>query len=140
MTVMFERTLDRLGGKYAAYENAQKRRRKITFHSFRRAVKGVISNLGFSEYSDYFIGHKVSTYYRITDKQNIELFRKCEPYISYLNYGALESRSNDLETKNERLESEVKELRENIHKIMEMIQQNPSLANVKPEVLTKKFR
>jgi integrase len=112
MTLMFERTLDRLGGKYAAFENAQKRRRKITFHSFRRAVKGVISNLGFSEYSDYFIGHKVSTYYRITDKQNIELFRKCEPYISYLNYGALEKRSNDMQTRLEIMERENQTLRQ----------------------------
>jgi integrase len=112
MTLMFERTLDRLGGKYGAFENAQKRRRKITFHSFRRAVKGVISNLGFSEYSDYFIGHKVSTYYRITDKQNIELFRKCEPYISYLNYGALESRSNDMQTRLEAMEQENQILRQ----------------------------
>lgn len=112
MTLMFERTLDRLGGKYASFENTQKRRRKITFHSFRRAVKGVISNLGFSEYSDYFIGHKVSTYYRITDKQNIELFRKCEPYISYLNYGALEKRSNDMQTRLETMERENQLLRQ----------------------------
>jgi integrase len=70
MTLMFERTLDRLGGKYTAFENAQKRRRKITFHSFRRAVKGVISNLGFSEYSDYFIGHKVSTYGTVAATQS----------------------------------------------------------------------
>jgi hypothetical protein len=36
------------------------------------------------------------------------------------------------------LESEVRQLRENMNKIMEMIQENPKLAQVKPEVLTKK--
>jgi Txe/YoeB family toxin of Txe-Axe toxin-antitoxin module len=36
-------------------------------------------------------------------------------------------------------EQDMKSMQENINKIMEMIQQNPSLANVKPEVLTKKI-
>jgi integrase len=141
MLANFEQLLDRLGGKYSEFENAQKRRRQYTFHSIRRMVKSVISDLGLEQYSEIYIGHhSKSTYYRVSQADKIKLFRKIEPFLTFLNYNALESRSNDLETKNERLESEVKELRENINKIMEMIQQNPSLANVKPEVLTKKIR
>jgi Asp-tRNA(Asn)/Glu-tRNA(Gln) amidotransferase C subunit len=48
-------------------------------------------------------------------------------------------RHAEVQSRLETMETENKELRENIHKIMEMIQQNPSLANVKPEVLTKKI-
>jgi hypothetical protein len=37
-------------------------------------------------------------------------------------------------------EQEMKLMHEKMNQIMEMIQQNPSLANVKPEVLTKKIQ
>jgi integrase len=47
----FEKTLDRLGGKYAEYEDDNGKRRKITLHSFRRFVKGTISDLGLADYS-----------------------------------------------------------------------------------------
>jgi hypothetical protein len=43
-----------------------------------------------------------------------------------------------MQTRLEAMETENKELRENIHRIMEMIQENPTLAKVKPEVLAKK--
>ena len=33
------------------------KRRKITLHSFRRWVKSTISDLGYADYSEYFIGH-----------------------------------------------------------------------------------
>ena len=37
-------------------------RRKITLHSFRRFVKTTISDLGYADYSEWFIGHAGSTY------------------------------------------------------------------------------
>lgn len=43
----FESVPDRLGGKFTQYENSTKRRRKITFHSFRRFVRSIVSNLGY---------------------------------------------------------------------------------------------
>jgi hypothetical protein len=39
------------------------RRRQITLHSFRRFVKTTISDLGYSDFSEYFIGHNGSTYW-----------------------------------------------------------------------------
>jgi integrase len=139
LVLMFEKTLKRLGGKFAEYEYSKKRM-KITFHSFRRHVKSAVSNLGYEPYSElYFMGHNtVSTYYRVDNKERIDIFRRIEPYLTFLDYTALETKSNDLKTRNERLESEVMELRENIYKIMEMIQENPKLAKVKPDVLTRK--
>ena len=46
---------------------------KITLHSFRRDVKITIADLGYSDYSDWFIGHSGSTYWRknITKKRDI---------------------------------------------------------------------
>jgi integrase len=71
---IFDRTLDRLGGTYAEFEDEEtKKRRKITFHSFRRYVKGVISDLGFSDYSEYYIGHQGSTYYKNRERENITI-------------------------------------------------------------------
>lgn len=141
LLVEFEKTLERLGGRFAEYEddNGGKHRR-ITPHSFRRFTKGCISDLGLEQFSEYYLGHYNSTYWTRSPKEIVGLFEKCEPYLTFLNYTSLETRSNDLKTRNERLESEVIELRENIHKIMEMIGENPKLSKVKPEVLAEKTR
>jgi len=136
---MFEHTLDRLGGKFAEFEG-NKIRRKITFHSMRRWVKSTITDQGYKEFSDSYIGHAGSTYYRKSNKEKIELFKKIQPYLTLLDQSGLERKGVDLQNRLETMEHENKDLRENINKIMEMIQQNPSLANVKPEVLTKKFQ
>ncbi|MFL6327558.1 MAG: hypothetical protein ACJ71I_08800, partial [Nitrososphaeraceae archaeon] len=44
-------------------EDGSLRRRRITFHSFRRFVKTTISDLGYSDFSEWFIGHSGSTYW-----------------------------------------------------------------------------
>ena len=52
-------TIDRIGK--GAREDGNERRRQITLHSFRRFVKTTISDLGYTDYSEYFIGHAGST-------------------------------------------------------------------------------
>jgi hypothetical protein len=54
----FAKTLDRTGK--GEREDGNKNRRQITLHSFRRFVKTTISDLGYSDYSEYFIGHSGS--------------------------------------------------------------------------------
>jgi hypothetical protein len=54
------------------------RRREIKLHSFRRFVKTTISDLGYSDYSVWFIGHSGSTYWRKKESEKAELFRKIE--------------------------------------------------------------
>jgi integrase len=97
----FARTLDRIG-KGGLEDN--KRRKKITLHSFRRFVKSTISDLGFGDYSEYFIGHNGSTYYRKTDKEKVEIFAKIEPYITFLDFVTLERKGADTNTRIEELE------------------------------------
>ena len=45
-------------------EGANEIRSEITLHSFRRYVKTTISDLGYSDFSEWFIGHSGSTYWR----------------------------------------------------------------------------
>jgi integrase len=135
LLILFEKTMDQLK---VGYEDISKRRRKITLHSMRRFVKSTISDLGFSDYSEWYIGHEGSTYYRRSEKEKQELFNKIEPYLTFLDQTTLERKGVDMSNRIEIMEQENRELKTSINKIMEMIQQNPKLANVKPEILTRK--
>jgi integrase len=106
----FARTLDRIGK--GSFED-NNRRRKITLHSFRRFVKSTISDLGFGDYSEYFIGHSGSTYYRKTDKEKEELYKKIEPFLTFLDFPSLERRGVDIQSKMEALEKENQALLQN---------------------------
>ncbi len=88
-----------------------KERRRITLHSFRRYVKSTISDLGFGDFSEYFIGHKGSTYYTKTDKQIVEMFSKIESHLTFLDFPALERKGADTQAKVEILEQENQRLR-----------------------------
>jgi hypothetical protein len=55
--------------------------------------------LGFGDYSEWFIGHIGSTYYRKSDKEKAQLFSKIEPYLTFLDYSELEARGADVVTK-----------------------------------------
>jgi integrase len=115
----FGKTLDRIGmgakEEYILNHNSRKkhhRRRCITLHSCRRYVKSTISDLGYGDFSEYYIGHSsVSTYYRKTDKEKIELFRKIESHLTFLDYPTLERKGADVEAKVEHLENENQRLR-----------------------------
>jgi integrase len=98
----FARTLDRMGK--GIREDSNLRRRQITFHSFRRFVKTTISDLGYSDYSEWFIGHSGSTYWTKKDSEKAEIFRKVEPYLTFLNIPELERQGADIQTKVEELE------------------------------------
>jgi hypothetical protein len=135
LLILFEKTMDQLK---VGYEDISKRRRKITLHSMRRFVKSTISDLGFSDYSEWYIGHEGSTYYMRSEKEKLELFRKIELYLTFLDQSTLERKGADMSNRLEIMEQENRELRANINKIMEMIQQNPELAKAKPEALTRK--
>jgi hypothetical protein len=106
--MQFERTLDRIG---LGEREDNSRRRKITLHSLRRAVKSTISDLGYGDYSEWFIGHEASTYWREKEYKKAELFHKIEPYLTYLDNSILEARGADIQTKLEDREKEIQLLR-----------------------------
>ena len=93
----FAKTLDRMGK--GEREDNNERRRQITLHSFRRFVKSTISDLGYADYSEYFIGHAGSTYYRKKESEKAEIFKKIEPYLTFLNIHQLERQGADILSK-----------------------------------------
>jgi integrase len=117
MSNAFAKTLDRMGKGEREDDPRKediigKRRRKITFHSCRRWVKSTISDLGYGDYSEYFIGHIGSTYYRKSVKEKAEIFRKIEPYLTFLDFAQLERKGADVKTRVEELEVINQKLRE----------------------------
>jgi integrase len=98
----FAKTLDRMGK--GAREDGNERRREITLHSFRRFVKTTISDLGYQDFSEYFIGHSGSTYSTKKESEKAEIFKKVEPYLTFLNVHQLERQGADIQSKIEELE------------------------------------
>jgi integrase len=108
----FVKTLDRMG--LSERHNDLGRRHNFTLHSFRRFVKSTISDLGYQDYSEWFIGHAGSTYYRKTESEKLDIFKKIEPYLTYLDYSRLEAKGADTETKLEQSEKEIEGLKQEI--------------------------
>jgi integrase len=115
----FARTLDRIG--FGNREDGNESRREITFHSFRRFVKTTISDLGYQDFSEWFIGHSGSTYWRKKDSEKAELFRKIEPYLTFLDITGLESKGADMETKTEQLMTENVSLKQQIDELYRVL-------------------
>jgi integrase len=99
----FGKTLDRMN-RGDREEGSNGRRRQITLHSFRRFVKTTISDLGYSDFSEWFIGHSGSTYWRKKISEKAELFKKVEPYLTFLNIHQLERQGADIQSKVDELE------------------------------------
>lgn len=98
----FEKTLDRNG--IGGFFNKKSKRREITLHSFRRYVKSTISDLGYADYSEWFIGHAGSEYWKRKDNDKAEIFKKIEPYLTFLDIQQLERQGADLQTQIEELQ------------------------------------
>jgi integrase len=106
----FGKTLDRMGK--GTREDGNEKRREITLHSFRRFVKTMISDLGYQDFSEYFIGHSGSTYWTKKDSEKAEIFRKIEPYLTFLNVHQLERQGADIQSRVDELEELNQSLRE----------------------------
>jgi integrase/recombinase XerD len=99
----FANTLDRSGK--GDKEDGNQRRREITLHSLRRFVKTTISDLGYADFSEWFIGHSGSIYWTKKEKEKAALFLKIEPYLTFLNIPQLERQGADMQSKVEELEA-----------------------------------
>ena len=119
MSEEFAKTLDRVG--FGDREDGNEGRREITFHSFRRFVKTTISDLGYQDFSEWFIGHTGSTYWRKKDSEKAELFRKIEPYLTFLDITGLESKGADMETKTEQVMVENLSLKQQVDELYRVL-------------------
>ena len=68
--------------------------------------------MGYADYSEWFIGHSRSTYWTKKDNEKAEIFKKIEPYLTFLNIQQLNRQGADLETKIEELQDVNQVLRE----------------------------
>jgi hypothetical protein len=73
--------------------------RKFTLYRLRDHAKTVISDQGFSDYSEWFLAHSGSTYYQQTDKKRAEISAKVESSLTYLDTLALEGKRAHMETR-----------------------------------------
>jgi integrase len=96
--------------------------RKITLHSFRRFVKSTISDLGYSDFSEWFIGHDGSTYYRKKESEKAEIFRKVAPYLTFLDFAKLEANGADVETKLQDKDKQIQSMNEKYELLQSQIQ------------------
>jgi len=119
MSEEFAKTLDRIG--FGNREDGNERRREITFHSFRRFVKTTISDLGYQDFSEWFIGHAGSTYWRKKDSEKAGLFRKIEPYLTFLDITGLESKGADMETRTEQVMAENLSLKQQVDELYRIL-------------------
>ena len=80
----------------------------------RRFVKSTISDLGHPDFSEWFIGHNGSTYYRKKESEKAEIFRKVEPYLTFLDFAKLEAKGADVETKLQDKDKQIQTMMKNM--------------------------
>ena len=101
------------------------RRRTITLHSFRRFTKTTISNQGYADYSEWMLGHGSSgigqTYFKQYQKDSLEIFRKIEPYLTFLDVSQLEAKGADQQTRLDQMQFELQREREERAKLYELL-------------------
>jgi integrase len=130
-------------------------RHNITLHSFRRAVFSIVTDQVNSEYANWLIGHSYSTYWTKKEPERRTIYTEhCMKYLTYLDYTTLEATGKNIEAKlrekdremqamKDKYELELETIRDEtnqkFNQIMSMIQQNPKLSQVKPDVLQKKI-
>jgi integrase len=132
-------TVDNAGsGDHDSNSNVKSRkvgeRRKVTLKTFRDFVKSTISDLGYSDFSEWMIGHASSTYYQKSEKERMDLFRKLEPYLTYLDVASLEAKGADMESKTEQVIAENLSLKQQVDELYRVlyaqgvIKKEPSLS------------
>ena len=86
----------------------------ITFHSFRRYVKSIVSDSVNQDYSEWFLGHRKSPYYVKKEHELREIYKsKCMHHLTFLDYdAALKSGGRTAEMKLHEKQREIEQLRE----------------------------
>jgi integrase len=81
-------------------EDGVNKRRKVTFHSFRRFVKSTISNEVSYDYSEWFLGHSTkSPYYTVKEEERRSIYAtKLDKHFTYLDYSTLEAKGKGVES------------------------------------------
>jgi integrase len=79
-------------------------RRKVTFHSFRRFAKTVITNHTSTDFSEWYLGHYKSPYFVQKELDRRLLYAtKCMPFLTFTDYSKLEQDATVKQTEVEAL-------------------------------------
>jgi integrase len=110
----FEKVLDVSGLNGRKEDGGANYRRRITFHSFRRHAKSVISDQASSDFSEYILGHSnKSVYYTVKEPARREFYaRECMKYLTFLDYTTLEATGKNIESKLSEREKEIELLKQ----------------------------
>jgi hypothetical protein len=73
--------------------------RRFTLYRLRDHAKTTITDLGYGDFSEWYLAHSGSTYYQQTEKKRAEIFAKIEPSLTYLDTLVLESNHADMESR-----------------------------------------
>jgi len=76
-------------------------RRLIHFHAFREYFYSVVSNVSGPNFAHALMGHHdyLDTYYVLSDKQQVQLFKKVEPYLTISDFAKIEKSLEQLQNK-----------------------------------------
>jgi hypothetical protein len=139
MIGMFGQTLDSIGKGAKREDLMGASRREVHLHLFRALVKSTISDLGHNEFGEYHIGHKGSAYYRKSDKEKVEIFKKIESYLTFLDVDSLDERYGDMQSRIEDQEIIITSLKErnqtNVGAISEMQQEIDKIKSMMQNML-----
>jgi integrase len=118
----FARTLQSIN---KAHADDNGRRRAITLHSFRRFCKTAISNQGYQDFSEWYIGHGLSsigqTYFRASRNDTKEIFHRIEPALTFLDAAQIEAYRADIISRLQKTEDENVELRKTVAYLEEWV-------------------
>jgi integrase len=135
LNLSFGKMLERIGKGEKDFSGGNGKHRPITFHSFRRYVKTTISDLGYQDYSEWFISHSGSTYWRKKEREKAEMFKKIEPYLTLLDFG-LERKGADVETKLQEKDKQIEGLIKKQEHFEQLIQSLIDSGQLKPTIKT----
>jgi integrase len=112
----FQKLLARIAGLESRKEDGVYKRRKVTFHSFRRFVKTTIANQTRNDaYSEWFLGHKKSPYYTNKPEELRRIYKEdCMKYLTFLDYPTLEATGRSYEAKLKEKDIEIEALKQQV--------------------------
>ena len=116
------------------------KRRKVTFHSFRRFVKTTIANqTRNSDYSEWFLGHSKSSYYTNKPEELRRIYKEdCMKYVTFLDYPTLEATGRSFEAQLRQKDREIESLKQSVADLQTQLNQESKQAeeyrSIKPEI------
>ena len=80
---------------------ARNGRRVIHFHAFREFFYTAVSNVSGSNFAHALMGHHeyLDTYYALSEKQQVSLYKKCESYLTISDYTKIEKSLESIQNK-----------------------------------------